>query len=109
MKTVKKIKVGDVLVRTWGYDARLANFYKVIARTPASVKVRELDQIRAGDWHDGTSTPTDTFKANAEEFRPRVKVMTSFRNENVMNEYVTIKDNLCDIWDGNPVKTYNHH
>lgn len=56
-------KVGDILVGSYGYEASISTFAKVVAVGAATVKVRELNQRR--DYHPNsggmhwTSTPLD--------------------------------------------------
>jgi hypothetical protein len=54
-------KVGDILVGTWGYEARLATYVKVVKVLAKSVVVVELDEDRVYDSKLGgmywTSTP----------------------------------------------------
>lgn len=111
MKTLNKISVGDILVCTWGYEACLANFYRVVARTDKSIKVRELDQIRTGGWIEGTAAP----KINPDVFlgevikTVRVKSHQHHKDPNLFIEYVRIDDHFCTKWSGVPVATFNHH
>lgn len=37
-------KVGDILSSTWGYDATYVDFYQVVAVTPASIRIRQVDK-----------------------------------------------------------------
>lgn len=98
------MKTGDILVSTWGYEARIASFYKVVGTTPKSVKIAELvDHIRTGDWVGGTSKPDPNSRHG--------NIMT----KRVMSNYAgvpCVKINSFSTaykWDGNPVQTYNHH
>lgn len=53
-------KVGDILVGSYGYEASISTFAKVVAVGAATVKVRELNQRRAyKDCMHWTSTPID--------------------------------------------------
>jgi hypothetical protein len=55
---MKKIEVGDILFSTFGYEACLARFWKVVGRTAKSLKIAQiLDQKHTGNWHAGTSVP----------------------------------------------------
>lgn len=93
------MKIGDTLVSIFGYDARIATFYKVVGTTPKSIKVaRLLDIDHTGNWEDGTSAP---------------------RPDSRLGETVTkrLKGDALDmgtygyarLWNGTPVHTYNHH
>ena len=37
------IEVGDIYSSSWGYDQTNVDFYEVVAVTPGSVKIREVD------------------------------------------------------------------
>lgn len=98
-------KEGDVLVSTWGYDARLATFWKVLKVTAKTVKIVELkDQRHTGDWFKGTSEPILNDNYGKVE-NPRIK---DFRSDGV--KCLKTKDyGYAYLWDGKPVNTYNHH
>lgn len=74
-----KVKIGDILVASWGYDATWQDFYEVIATTPSQVKVRELKkeylQAVNGDRImvrplPGVYTDTDTITRKVKEYGP---------------------------------------
>lgn len=48
-------KVGDILSSTWGYDATYVDFYQVIAVTPASIRIRQIDK-KVAEWSRESST-----------------------------------------------------
>jgi len=101
---MKSIQVGDILVATWGYDACLATFYKVVGRTAKSLKVAKMKQtIDTGDWVAGTSQPKlDSDLGPVETKRIHV---SSWKGE----EYVVANNTHAYLWDGKPVNTHNHH
>lgn len=101
----KKIEVGDILVSTFGYDARLACFWKVLKRTAKSVTIaRLLDHDRTGDWCDGTDAPAKNSRLG-ETMSKRVKPSWQ-EGEETFN---TGGYGYAYQWDGKPVRTYNHH
>jgi hypothetical protein len=98
-------KVGDILVSTWGHEACLANFYKVVKVSPSgkSVTVKELDQIQTGDWVAGTAAPVLDKEPTGEAMTKKIRSNGqgySFKR----NEYSS-----AWVWSGKPVDTYNHH
>lgn len=98
------MKPGDILVSTWGYEARLATFFKVIGVTAKSVKLAELvDQVRTGDWMSGTAKPAPNSRLG-ETVTKRVKANYAGTPCVKINSFSTAYK-----WDGNPIQTYNHH
>ena len=98
-----KIKVGDILVSTWGYDACIADFYKVVGRTTASLKLVRLQNKNAGDWVAGTSEP--------DLGRPSYGKISTARLKSYYtgSECVKVNGHIASLWNGKPVSTYNHH
>jgi hypothetical protein len=93
------MKTGDILVSIFGYDARIATFYRVVGTTPKSVKVVELiDKINTGDWTDGTSIPDP---------QSRLGNMNTKRLKGDCLDMGTY--GYARLWNGTPVHTYNHH
>jgi hypothetical protein len=98
-----KIKLGDILVSTYGYDAGLANFYKVVARTAKTVKICRLhDIVHTGNWVDGTAAP----KPDSRMGDMLTKKIHVGHNG---YEYLDTDLGMASLWDGKPVNTYNHH
>lgn len=98
-----KIKIGDILVSTYGYDARLAAFWKVVARTAKTVKICRLrDIIHTGTWADGAAAPMPNSKMG-------VMLTKKIQIEHTGYEYVRTDRGEASLWDGKPVNTYNHH
>lgn len=96
-------KVGDILCGTYGYEACIAVFAKVVGVTGSSVRVVELDDSRvySNGGMDWVSTPI--VNSDGPVVIKRVKpVGDSYR----------IKWNSCVNlykWDGESVSCYNHH
>lgn len=102
-KVAPVIKVGDIFVGTWGYEACLATFVKVTKVMKTSVKVVELDQIQTGDWTAGTAMPAVNSPIGKEILK---KVNTTRFGEVRLkwNSYTGLYK-----WNGEAVQTYNHH
>ena len=96
-----KYKVGDILVSTWGYEARLATFWKVLKVTAKTVKIAKITaNIKTGDWWAGADVPDLNSPLGRTE-NPRIRPNS---------DYLKTKDyGLAYLWDGKPVSTYNHH
>lgn len=45
-----KLEIGTILCSTWGYEAKIANFYKVVKLTSKMVTLQELPKIETGNW-----------------------------------------------------------
>ena len=50
------VKVGDIFVASWGYDQTNIDFYEVVAKTAARVKVRPISSIEVEDEGSRFST-----------------------------------------------------
>jgi len=66
-------RVGDILVRAWGYERTNIDFFQVVRVLPASVYIRPVAQRSAGDW--SVMPVPDEFRRwpllQVEDFRPR--------------------------------------
>jgi hypothetical protein len=96
-------KVGDILCSTYGYDACIAHFAKVVEVTKASVKLELLGTIdnytSPMTWDSkpdinssGGTVVTKRFKANGDSYK--------------------VKDTSCATfypWCGKPINCYNYH
>lgn len=98
-----KIKVGDILISTFGYDARIACFWKVVARTQKSLKIaRLLDHDKTGGWDAGTDKPAKDSRLG--EVKTKRLIVKYDDTEMVNTGY-----GFASIWNGEAVNTYNHH
>jgi hypothetical protein len=102
---MKPIEVGDILVATWGYDACLATFYKVVGRTAKSLKIAKiLQNINTGDWCAGTAAPKPD--SDLGPVMTKRICVANWKGE----EYVSVNDSANAYpWIGIPINTYNHH
>lgn len=101
---MKTIKEGDILVSTFGYDARITTFTKVLKRTAKSVTIARLLNLEStGDWMDGTSAPSAKSELGPTSCR---KISMWYDNS---CECINDGYGVASLWDGNPVRTYNHH
>lgn len=96
------LKVGDILVGCWGYEASIASFVKVVKASATTVDVVELEVINY-DYHTAgmywTSKPGTAERGRV---HPRKKVIDG--NHIRWNSY-------CSMWkwNGEPVECYNVH
>lgn len=101
-KEIEKIKVGDVFVANWGYEANNVNFYKILGIKGTRLIMREMVQVcvkaENESWdYTGHYFPKDEFVG--EEFSRK------FNGYGVkINSYM-----YAGLWNGKPVRTYNAH
>lgn len=97
-------KIGDILVGFFGYDAHIADWYKVVGVTNSSVRLigladnRKYTGMGGIDW---TSTPNENRRAGDTQ----TKRFTASADSYFVNT------RLCRLypWDGTPASCYNHH
>lgn len=96
-------KVGDILCSTYGYEACIAHFAKVIAVTKASVKIESLGTI-----DNYTSPMTWESRPNIDSTGGTVHT----KRFKAIGETYSVKDTSCATfypWSGKPVNCYNYH
>lgn len=125
-KTPKLIKVGDILVAQWGYEANNVNFFKVLKRTKRFVEVAELNaEYVPGDTgiYDGRYVqPGTTWKnyslwadreawdLNRREDGEPIKFRRMVKPYGNGDEYALLCEYAhMNLWDGKPKVDYNHH
>lgn len=97
-------KVGDILVATYGHEANIANFAKVVAVTKSSVKIRAIGST---DTHTGimewVSVPNEnrvSDEIQTRRFRLHSNGQYSVKHSSFSTYF---------IWKGQPERCYNHH
>lgn len=121
------VKVGDIFVSQWGYDANLVDFYKVIKTTATTVTVVEIQSVslNTGNRYEGGNHVTCGTEPVMErvwgEYDPtlnkrvllsetpkimRRKLQTRYSGEPSFKagDYANAR-----LWDGQPVLEYNNH
>lgn len=96
-------KVGDILCSTYGFDACIAHFAKVVEVTKASVKIELL-----GNIDNYTGPMTWDSKPNVDSSGGEIHTK---RFKACGNTY-SVKDSSCATfypWSGKPVNCYNYH
>lgn len=96
-------KIGDILCSTYGYEACIAHFAKVVAVTKASVKLELLGTI-----DNYTSPMTWESKPNVDSSGGTV-VTKRYKAD---GDSYRVKDTSCATfypWSGKPVNCYNYH
>ena len=101
-----RIEAGDILCASFGYEAQLTDFYKVVKRTPKQVELVRLKE-RCFDYHgmEGWMVePTD--EEIGDSFRRKVKA-DWYDGE----ECVKVRDygSVARLWSGKPIHNYNWH
>lgn len=97
-------KVGDILVSTYGYEACIAHWAKVVAVGKNSIKIVRLgcnNKYTGGGGMTWESTPDLNTAGNPEtkRFKP-------------IGESYRVKDSDCAnfyVWGGKPISCYNYH
>jgi hypothetical protein len=125
--TNQTVKVGDIFVSQWGYDANLVNFYKVIKKTEMTVTVVEMQSLSLNTgnrYESGNHVTCGTEVVMEREFgeynaelntRPVISETPKILRRKLKTRYNGIpsfKVNECasaQIWDGEPCLEYNHH
>jgi len=51
-QSLEEIEIGSVWVSTYSYSSIIQTFYEVVAKTPKSVKIRELEKVYVGERHN---------------------------------------------------------
>ena len=101
---INKPVVGDVLCGSYGYEASIANFFKVLKVTNASVVIAQLDanNVYAQGGMDWTSTPI-LDSVVGDELIKRFKPCG--------DSYFVKLSSYCTLykWSGKSVECYNHH
>lgn len=132
MVETKPIAVGDILLCSWGYDANISDFYRVIKRTAATVTVEKLKSVTVGlgDFYDARRVmPSDEVATEREWdsatqdyvtkpiiLKRKVKSRTA-KGWNpiegdyaITREYIQPRDySYAHIWSGAEQIDYNHH
>ena len=96
-------KVGDILVSTYGYEACIARFAKVVAVTKASVKIEHLGTIE-----NPTSPMTWESRPNIDSTGGTVQT----KRFKAIGETYAVKDSSFATffpWNGKVVNCYNYH
>lgn len=128
----KAIEVGDILLASWGYDANISDFYRVIKRTAATVTVEKLKSqtVGFGDFYDARRVmPTEEVATEREwdsatgdytikpvVLKRKVKSSTAKGWNPVDGDYAITREyiqpreyNYAFIWSGDEQIDYNHH
>jgi hypothetical protein len=101
---VNKPVAGDILCGSYGYEASIARFYKVLKVTNASVVIAQLDanNVYKQSGMDWTSTPI-LDSVVGDELTKRFKPCG--------DSYFVKLSSYCTLykWNGKSVECYNHH
>jgi hypothetical protein len=96
-------KVGDILVSTYGYEACIAHWAKVVAVTKSSVKIqllRSVDNYKDSmTWDSMPDLVSDTETVLTKRFKP-------------CGDSYKVKDTNFStyyLWNGEAVNCYNYH
>jgi len=97
--------VGDILCGTYGYDASIAKFFKVLKVTNASVVIAQLDANNKYNQGGINWTSEPILDVIHEDTEPLRRRFNSHHNSYYvkLNSYTTLSK-----WSGYPVQCYNH-
>jgi hypothetical protein len=104
--TSQDLFVGDVLVQTFGYDARLVTFYQIVRRTAKYVTLRKLNANLVGEnsqLYGVELVPAIDSFADDEEKRCKIQCWNGKETGAKIDRYHASK------WDGKPESHYNNH
>ena len=100
IKKLQRVKKGDIFANSWGYDQTNVDFWKVVGKTPKSVKVRQLKtQLKETGFMCGDATPSKTFRDKAK--KPVTKRL-NFDRDGKVN--LRMDYGWCDLWDKKPAR-----
>lgn len=98
-KDPQDVQVGDILVRSWGYSMVLVDFYKVIDRKKASVKLAKLENKTVdGDPSRGHVIPTETTVENRTVDGRLFRIGVKWAKDIVCQ----VDGHACYYWNGKP-------
>jgi len=105
----KEIQAGEIIVGSWGYEARYPEFYKVIKIVNGWITLQKLKKVQvgmSGDPYGGGCRYM--FPANQEEGKPfRRKIGMNSQSQ---NQYVKINSyEFARKWNGEMEEEYNYH
>lgn len=110
MKEERSLKVGDILVSCWGYDACLYNFYEVVGLTKTMARLRELKTKIAGqtDYAVYNGSLIAPVTEGAERFAGGAFTRKPHRYGCDISVAISSYE-FAHIWDGKPRDEYNAH
>ncbi len=91
------LKVGDILVYSWGWEQTNKDFFQVVATTGASVKLREIAS-RSEGHREGYHPMSDHVVAVPDSFKGE-EVVTKRSNS---TNCVAMRHGSASPWDGQP-------
>lgn len=98
-KDPQDVQVGDILVRNWGYEMVLVDFYKVIERKKSSVKLAKLEnKVVNGDPSRGRVVAGDSIVENKTVDGKRFRIGVKWAKDVVCQ----VDGHACYYWNGEP-------
>ena len=108
----EEIKIGDILLGSWGYEARYPEFYWVTNISNGYVVLYKLNKIyqgSTGNFYDDIRyyTTDGTIQEGAKSFRRKIK---NYGQGDKVHYYVKINSyEHASLWDGSDQQEYNYH
>ena len=96
--------VGDILVASFQYSAKIPYFYKVVRKTKSMVFTIKLSKKNVSDdgyGQNGTCVPVvDSDPENGKIYKGRIST------GRISHNYLKLDGCLAKLWDGEPVDFY---
>lgn len=110
MSEVQTVKVGDIFVRSWGYDQTNVNFYEVVRVTPSgkTLKLCEVGRMYAEDGQHVTPIPG----AYKEDYCARCGNHVAHHNNGTVTSHAftsVFTKRLAKGWSGAPYLNWNSY
>lgn len=97
METKQKIKTGDILVDTWGFEQTNKDFYKVIKRTGDFITIKPMTSKKEySDNMTGYILPGELIE-NSKPLRKKLKCFSGSEGFTLRNY---VGGGWCQLWDG---------
>lgn len=106
----QEIQVGEIIVGSWGYEARYPEFYRVLKLQNGWITLQKLQKVQVGmdgDPYGGGCRLMNTNGQpnNEKAFRRKIGM-----NSQSQNQYVKINSyEFARKWDGENEEEYNYH
>lgn len=94
------VQVGDVFYSSWGYDQTNVDWYEVVGRTKASVRLRKIGakRVELGSGHDRVMPAVGQYLSDAEPKIKRLRAWWSYGSVTVSLNWRSYAD--LYLWDG---------
>lgn len=104
-KVIEPLKIGDIYVAQWGYEANIVQFYKITNISKQFVTLRECESkfVGAGNFYDAR------LKTCGEVLENKPSIRTKIRKDGNGFYFKLTNYKFAHKWDGRNETEYNHH